>query len=225
MSQRNCGGDHFQVGDKTVLGVTVALDGKAKHTAVPAAAKLAGGEFVLRMRFQARIVDVRDLGVAFKEPRNLLGAFLVALQAQRQGDGATLDEPGVERRDCPAHINHGVRLDGLDQLCGSGNRSPHRVPVTIDVLGQRLHREVCTVLERAIQRGRREGRIHTEEGAIIVSNLRQSRYVRSQRSWVGDGLRVDEARVGAQSRAHSIQVSHVHESPLDPVLLWEDLLK
>ena len=58
-----------------------------------------------------------------------------------------------------------------------------------------------------------------------MSNLRQGRYVRSQRSWIGDGLRVDEARVGTQGSSHSIQVSHVHESPLDPVLLWEDLFK
>ncbi len=67
---------------------------EGKHPAV--ACHLPRGEGVMWMALQPGIHDARHARVVFEETSNLQGALAVAFHAQRQGDQAALDEPGVK---------------------------------------------------------------------------------------------------------------------------------
>ena len=68
---------------------------------------------------------------------------------QRQRDRASVDQPGVERADHAADVDHGVVLDPPDELGRADHGAAHRVAVPVDVLRQRVHDEVDAEFERA----------------------------------------------------------------------------
>ena len=134
--------------------------------------------------------------------------------AQRQRDRPALDEPRVERADRPADVDHRLLLDAVDELGRTDHRATHRVPVTVDVLRQRVHHQIGTQLEGAQVHGRGERRIDAEDGTHVVRDRGDGRDVGHPRRRVGrcldmhqDGIRAEAARTASRSEVSTSETS------------------
>ena len=155
---------------------------------------LGARQLVARVRGQPRIVDRRDLGVGGQELGDLLRVGAVTLNAQRQRLEAAMRQVRVARG---GHVPEGhLQLDGLGgrftlteegldvrgqlQAVAQHEGATDHIGVAAHVLGRRVHDDVRTQLEGALQNRRREGVVHDQQAAHLVREGRDRSDIRDQ---------------------------------------------
>ena len=178
-------------------------------------------ELISRVRGQPRIVDRRDLGVGGQELGDLLRVLAVALHAQGQGLQAAVGQVRVARG---GHVPEGhLQLDGLGggvalpeegldvrgqlQAVAQDERAADHVRVATHVLGRRVHDDVRTQLEGALQDRRREGVVHDQQAAHLVREGSDGLDVRDRQERVRGRLHPHD--LGARPANHALGLGQV----------------
>ena len=200
----------------------VALDVERDHARVLAAHE-ALGQFVLRMARQSRIPDEAHGRTPFEEFRHRLRGAAVLSHAQRRRRQPARHQPGVERAEDAAVVDHGLFLDLRQQLAAPQHAAAERIAVAVDVLGHAVDLEVGPVLERAQAERPGERGVDGKQRPRFVSDPRQRVEVGDARGRVAGRFGVDQLRVGAHGAAYRLRVGDVHERYLDAVLFRQKL--
>ena len=126
-------------------------------------------------------------------------------------------------RDHATDVDHGVGAQGVEQPLGPQYGAAHRITVTVDELGERVHDQVGAVGERAVERWWGEGGVDAEQGARVVRDPGEGRDVADAGRRVGDHLGVHELRVRPQRGPHGVRVAGVDEGGVHVVAGREDV--
>ena len=216
-------GDDAQLRHERVLQVGVAVEREREHAAVAAPDELPGRDLVVGVVAETRIGHERDARIRVEQPGDGRRGGEVLLQAQGQRHRSAQDQPGVERRDHPAHVDQRIPPDAVDEPGVADDRTAEGVTVAVDVLREGVDDEVGPVVERPVERGRGEGAVDREDRAHLVRDIGETPDVGDLRGGIGDGLDVDHARLGPQRRPHRSGIGHVDEGRLDAVPLRQQL--
>ena len=128
---------------------------------------------VLRMGLEARVVDLRHGALPFQPGGQLLRTGIVLAHAQLQGLHALQEHPGVERRQARAGGTQEREHLLADALGVANDGAADATALPVQVLGGRVHDQVCTQLQRLLQHRSEETVVHDQQRALAPGNLRQ----------------------------------------------------
>lgn len=150
---------------------------------------------------------------------------IVLAHAQRQRDGATVDEPRIERADDAAVVDLVHVPQPRSDLTACRHTATERVPVAVDVFRQAFDDDVRTQIRRSHIERRIERVVHAQQCAGIVRELRDRGDIGDLQRGVRGCLDVDELRVRAYRARHGIGVGRIDDRRLDAVFLRQDLVE
>ena len=116
------------------------------------------------MRRVAGEMDALDFGVRRQPSRQPAGVGALPLHAQREGLDAAHGQVAFKRAEHRAD-GAGETAQGREVLFVANHRAAQNVAVPRKVLGERVHAEVRTQLQRPQQQRGGEGRVHYQRGA------------------------------------------------------------
>ncbi len=91
---------------------------------------------MLRIGFEAGVIDLRDLRVIGQPAGHLQRAGAVPLHPQFQGLQPAQDQHGVERRHHRAgHILHAIEPDLGNLLGGANHKTGNHIPMAAEIFG------------------------------------------------------------------------------------------
>jgi hypothetical protein len=153
---------------------------------------LRGREVVVRVRFEAGVVDAVHGLVVLQPVGECAGVLAVAVHPDREGLSASEDEEALVRAGSRAHAVL-VETELLVQFLVVSNQcSANHVGVAAHVLRQRVGYEVCTKFERSLEVGRGEGVVHRAECVVVVGDVRGARDIHDVEQGVGRCLDPDQ---------------------------------
>ena len=178
-------------------------------------AHLPAGELVLRVRGQARIVDLRHprlVGEPFGDPA---AAGIVLPHAERQGLDPAERQPAVHRpRHPPGRVLN--EAQPLGQVVPRGDQqAAHHVAVAVQVLGRRVEHDVGPVLERPLEIRGGEGVVHHVQVPVRLGEIAERGQIRQVHHRIGRRLAVDHAGGRRERPLDVADVAHVHEGDAD----------
>ncbi len=176
-------------------GGQAALQIEGQHPAI--IGHLAAGQGVVGVRFQARIVHRRHLGVLLQVLRHTQRVGTVAFHAQRVGFQPHIGQPAVEgRRRSAVDLKHTVQA-GVDPLhVPADHRPAHDHAVAGKIFGGGVQHNVRAERQRALHVGRSKGIVHVHPGLAAVGDLGHRLNIDQAHGRVGRRLQIGQARLG-----------------------------
>ncbi len=184
-------GEQARAAGHLARSVNAALDLERQHAA-EAADHLATSQFVLRMAFQARVVDVFHARVVFQEATHLQRVGGVLAHAHRQGLESAQHQPTVER---PGHSTDRVlqKLQAIvEVIVGRDQRATDDVRMSAHVFGRAVVDDVRAEVERSLAIRAGKSVVDGDDDVALVGQTRHRSNVDQLQQRVGRTLEPDQ---------------------------------
>src|ERR1041385_3606760 len=109
---------------------------------------------MLRVGWQAGIMHAGNLRVGLQETRNLHGALLVPLQADRKSPQTTKHKPRSKRVQYASQRGAFLYRKRTDKLLAPHHHSGHDIAMSAKVLGSRMQHQVDPEIGGVLEIGR-----------------------------------------------------------------------
>ncbi len=183
-------------------------------------------EFVLRVRGQARVVDARHLRLMLQPLRQVQRVAAVAFHAQGQGFHAAQGEEGVERPGNRAdRVLQKTQALGQFRIVPDHRDATDHIGVAVQVLGGRVHHDVETQLQRALDPWAGKGVIGDTDNASRAADAGNGSQVNQAQQGIARGLDQDHFCVVLQRRFEGTEVGQVDEAEAMPGAALTDLVE
>mmetsp|Transcript_5325 Transcript_5325/g.11184 ORF Transcript_5325/g.11184 Transcript_5325/m.11184 type:complete len:421 (-) Transcript_5325:165-1427(-) len=187
---------------------------KPEHAAMQTVTVVFVRELLLRVRRQARVDHLRNLGMLLEELSDRHGGLALLPHAQRHRLRGLHHEKCRHRvHDVAVHVLHPLHL--LSQLLCRGydcTTCKHVVPLVI--LREALDRHVGTPVQGTQYHRGRKGHIYGVVGTVLLGKLRNRLKVAQREHRVRRSLAEDQLGVGLHRLANVLHITEVHESEL-----------
>ena len=173
-------------------------------------------DIVMRMRRQSRVIDLAHLGVGVQVPRNRNPVRVVLEHPHGQGLNSTRHQKAIHRRE-PGPRRALNKVDFLRVLrARQDHSSACRIAVPVQILGHRVHDDVRSELDGALQVGAHERVIDRDGDVPLAGKLRNGRNVGHVHGRIRGRFDVQHLGVRAHGHAHSFGHRSVHEAEFQP---------
>ncbi len=206
-------GEQFGLFAETLGCVEAALEDDGDDAAE--AGHLAFRERMLRVRGKAGVNDLFDRRVGFQPLRKRQGVFAVRTHAQREGLEAAQGEEAVERAlDAADGVLQERHLLGELGVVANDRDAADHVRVAVEILGGRVHDDVRTQAERALQHRGSKGVVDHDQQAALARDLGNGSDIDQLEHRVGRGLDPHHLGIGANRRLERSRVGQVDEAEI-----------
>ncbi len=206
------------------MGVPVPVDIKAHHRGV-AAVHLAGSELMLRMAFQTGVIHEANVRGAFQEFSDRHGVAAMLLHAQGQRGHASCDQPGVERAQHAAEVDHRLLFDLVDQFRFAKHAAAQGIAVAVGVFRHAVDQQIGAQCQRMLENGGSKCAVDGKKSAGLVRNFCDRGDVADAGGGVARGFHMDQAGVRADGRLDGIQIRCIDKRNLNVVLFGQKLVE
>ena len=176
-----------QSGEERPNRCQVAAEAEAEHAAE--AAHLLGGDVVVWVRGQPRVVDADHLGVSGQILGHRGGVLVLPFDAQAQRLHATEQQVGGLGMKCCA-VDLAVGVDGVDEVFAANGNPAKCIGVTTEKLSGRMHDEVGTEVDWRLVDGCRKRVVDHNNRPGSMARSGQPFEVEDLERGVGWGLEV-----------------------------------
>mmetsp|Transcript_24183 Transcript_24183/g.77636 ORF Transcript_24183/g.77636 Transcript_24183/m.77636 type:complete len:379 (+) Transcript_24183:226-1362(+) len=214
-AQRLGQGEQLHILQERARAFQAALHVERDHASEPA--HLGLGDLVLRVAWQARVDHALHRLVALQVRGHRLSVRLVLAHTHGQRLESTKGHVAVEWRRDSAHavLNESQTLDQLVRV--RHRDTHHHITVASDELGHRVHHDVRTQVQRALEVGRHEGVVHHNQQVVLMGRLGHCLDVSDLERRVGWRLQPHQLGLGRHCRLQRRRVTQIHEGEVNVV--------